>query len=137
MKKVFRSVAVATAMLLAASGCAFPAAAPTIQDAGVSQKADEALAKLKTEPGSPGPNGEAAAPASAVELTPQEIEQIKALKAKAGISLHFGGNDWSNAQVLPSPLQFSHAPKGLLNEKERGSSCGTLAPHSGQASFCD
>jgi ribose transport system substrate-binding protein len=106
MKKVFRSVAVAMAMLLAASGCAFPAATPTIRDVGVSQKADEALAKLKTEPGSPGPNGEAAAPASAVELTPQEIEQIKALKAKAGISLHFGGNDWSNAQVAGLRSEF-------------------------------
>src|SRR5436309_11986712 len=34
----------------------------------------------------------------------------------------------SNAQVLPTPLQASHAPYGLLNENERGSSCGILVP---------
>jgi ribose transport system substrate-binding protein len=106
MKKVFRSITVVTAMLLAVSSCAFPAANPTSQDPGVSQQADEALAKLKTAPGSPGPNGEVPAQASDVELTPQEIEKVKALKAKAGIALHFGGNDWSNAQVAGLTSEF-------------------------------
>ena len=43
----------------------------------------------------------------------------------------------SKLQVLPRPWQVSQAPKGLLNEKERGSSWGTLAPQLGQASFCE
>ena len=43
----------------------------------------------------------------------------------------------SKLQVLPRPLQVSHAPKGLLKEKERGSSWGTLVPQLGQASFCE
>jgi ribose transport system substrate-binding protein len=106
MKKVFRSVAVVAATLLAAIGCTFPAATATNPDPGTSEKADLALAKLETEPGSPGPNGEVPATASAVELTPQEIEKVKALKAKAGISLHFGGNDWSNAQVAGLRSEF-------------------------------
>ncbi len=41
----------------------------------------------------------------------------------------------SKDHLLPRPLHSSQAPKGLLNENERGSSWGTLAPHSGQASF--
>ena len=43
----------------------------------------------------------------------------------------------SNAHLLPSPWHSSQAPYGLLNENERGSSCGTLVPHSVQASFCE
>ena len=43
----------------------------------------------------------------------------------------------SKLQVLPSPWQVSHAPNGLLNENERGSSCGTLVPQLGHASFCE
>ena len=39
--------------------------------------------------------------------------------------------------MLPKPLQASQAPNGLLKENERGSSCGMLAPQSGQASFCE
>jgi len=107
MKKVFRSITAATAILLVASSCTYPTATSIKQDPGLSQKADLALAKLRTEPGNPGPNGEAPAPASAVELTPQEIDKIKALKAKAGISLHFGGNDWSNAQVAGLKSEFA------------------------------
>jgi ribose transport system substrate-binding protein len=106
--KLSRSIAVAAAAvaLAAASSCSFPAARSTTLDPGASQKADQALAKLKTEPGSPGPNGEAPAPASAVELTPEEIAKVKALNAKAGIALHFGGNDWSNAQVAGLKSEF-------------------------------
>src|SRR5690348_12983671 len=43
----------------------------------------------------------------------------------------------SKLHWLPSPWHSSHAPYGLLNENERGSSCGTLVPHSVQASFCE
>src|ERR1700722_2976630 len=41
----------------------------------------------------------------------------------------------SNAQVLPIPEHSSQAPYGLLKEKERGSSSGTLVPHSTHASL--
>ena len=34
--------------------------------------------------------------------------------------------------MTPKPLQFSQQPKGLLNEKSRGSNSGTENPHSGQ-----
>ena len=38
----------------------------------------------------------------------------------------------SKAHVLPTPLHVSHAPYGLLKEKERGSSCGMLVPSFGK-----
>src|ERR1035441_2251835 len=41
----------------------------------------------------------------------------------------------SKSYLLPSPLHSGHAPYMLLNENERGSSTGTLMPHSGQASL--
>src|SRR5260370_35703086 len=43
----------------------------------------------------------------------------------------------SNIPTLPSPWQRSQAPYWLLKEKERGSSWGTLVPHSGQASLSE
>src|SRR5215831_13197904 len=43
----------------------------------------------------------------------------------------------SKVHRLPRPEQVSHAPYGLLKENERGSSWGTLVPHSVQASFCE
>ncbi len=43
----------------------------------------------------------------------------------------------SKPHLFPNPEQTSQAPNGLLKEKDRGSSCGTLAPQSGQASFCE
>lgn len=106
MKKLFPALAVATAALLVAGGCSFPTATSTKQDPGTSVKAEQALAKLKDEPGTPGPNGEPPTPPSAVVLTPAEIDKIKALHAKAGISLHFGGNDWSNAQTAGLQSEF-------------------------------
>src|SRR5271167_162419 len=41
----------------------------------------------------------------------------------------------SKSYLLPSPLHSGHAPYTLLNENDRGSSTGTLMPHSGHASF--
>ena len=43
----------------------------------------------------------------------------------------------SKSQRLPRPLHVSQAPYGLLNENERGSRAGTLAPHRVQASFSE
>src|SRR5438034_11306373 len=50
----------------------------------------------------------------------------------AGLAMILSG---SNIHKLPRPWQRSQAPNWLLKLNDRGSSCGTLAPHSGQASF--
>lgn len=55
---------------------------------------------------STGPNGEEPTPASEVTLTDAELEQIKGMGAKAAIVMHYGGNDWSVAQVAGLKDQF-------------------------------
>ena len=55
---------------------------------------------------SKGPNGEAPAAASSIFLNDDEIAKIKAMKATAAIVMHYGGNDWSQAQIngLDEPI---------------------------------
>src|SRR6185369_9053939 len=55
-------------------------------------------------------------------------------KGREGSTITFTG---SNVHRFPRPLQVSHAPNGLLNENDLGSSCGTLEPQSGQASLLE
>jgi len=69
------------------------------QDKAVVAKARNGLQELKTSVLSTGPNGEKPTPASEVSLSAQERQQIKDKHATAAIVLHYGGNDWSNAQV--------------------------------------
>jgi ribose transport system ATP-binding protein len=54
-----------------------------------------------------GPHGEQATPAGQVLLTPQEIQQIQQMHATAAVVLHYGGNDWSHAQVAGLKHQFA------------------------------
>jgi ribose transport system substrate-binding protein len=67
----------------------------------------KALAEIQQKPLSKGPHGEDPAPASSVTLTPEELDKIKALKAKAAIVMHYAGNDWSQAQVAGLKAQFA------------------------------
>ena len=53
-----------------------------------------------------GPHGEAATPASQVELSDDEIERIKALKATAAIVFHYK-SDWTQAQLAGLRAQFA------------------------------
>jgi ribose transport system substrate-binding protein len=62
-------------------------------------KAQKGLDALKTTVLSTGPNGEKPSPASALKLSANELQQIKDKKPTAAIVLHYGGNDWSTAQV--------------------------------------
>jgi ribose transport system substrate-binding protein len=62
-------------------------------------KAQKGLDALKTTVLSTGPNGEKPSAASALKLSASELQQIKDKKPTAAIVLHYGGNDWSTAQV--------------------------------------
>jgi ribose transport system substrate-binding protein len=53
-----------------------------------------------------GPYGETAVPAKDVTLTDEEIERIRGMGATAALVMHFGGNDWTNAQVAGARAQF-------------------------------
>lgn len=66
-----------------------------------------ALAALQGRVLSKGPNGEEPSPASSLSLTSEEIEKIRALKAKAAIVMHYiSGSDWSQAQIAGLKSQF-------------------------------
>jgi ribose transport system substrate-binding protein len=56
-------------------------------------------------------NGVAAAPISEVKLTDDELAKIKGMNATAAIVMHYGGNDWSRAQI--QALQTQLASMGI------------------------
>ena len=66
----------------------------------------EALATLQDTVLSTGPNGEEPTPASEVSLTDEELAQIREMGATAAIVMHYGGNDWSRAQINGLETQF-------------------------------
>ena len=68
--------------------------------------AGKALAAMEGKVFSAGPNGEPATPASEVKLSDDELAKIKAMKATVAIVLHYGGNDWSVAQLAGLKFQF-------------------------------
>jgi ribose transport system substrate-binding protein len=100
-------VALAAALSLSVASCSSSSTATSnAPDAGVSSKAQQALDQIKGQVLSKGPNGETPSPASAADLTPDEIQKVKALNAKAAIVMHYGGNDWANAQINGLKSEF-------------------------------
>jgi ribose transport system substrate-binding protein len=85
-----RSVAAAAALLLVTAGCTYPGAGTKKESPGISRVAETRLLELKGQVLSDGPHGEKPAPATAADLTPGEIAQVKAKKATAAISMHYG-----------------------------------------------
>ncbi|MFF2345124.1 substrate-binding domain-containing protein [Pseudarthrobacter sp. NPDC058119] len=100
-------VAVAAVLSLSVASCSSSSTATSnAPDAGVSSKAQQALDQIKGQVLSKGPNGETPSAASAADLTPDEIQKVKALNAKAAIVMHYGGNDWANAQINGLKSEF-------------------------------
>ncbi len=60
---------------------------------------DEALIALSQQTLSTGPNGEKPVSAATITLSEDEIAEIQGLEATAAIVMHYGGNDWSQAQI--------------------------------------
>ena len=75
-------------------------------DPGVSSKADQALAALEGKVLSKGPHGEPPAKAETAALTEAEVAKVKAMGATAAIVMHYGGNDWANAQLAGLKDEF-------------------------------
>jgi ribose transport system substrate-binding protein len=67
---------------------------------------DAALAALQETVLSKGPNGEEPTAPSAVVLSDEELAKIKEMGATAAIVMHYGGNDWSRAQINGLQTQF-------------------------------
>lgn len=98
------AAAVATLGLAACSSGEAGATAPT--DGSEFTQADEALAAIEGQVFSKGPSGEEPSEASAAELTDDEIAQVRQLGATAAIVMHYGGNDWANAQIAGLQARF-------------------------------
>jgi ribose transport system substrate-binding protein len=106
MKRRFRrsSAAVLTAMaVVAMSACSAAGGNASSSGGNVDQatvdKADKALADLEGKVLSTGPHGEQATSPDQVGLTDDQVNQVKAMGATAAIVMHYGGNDWSTAQI--------------------------------------
>lgn len=93
------------AATVAAAALSFAGVAPAFADP------DAALAALQDTVLSKGPNGEDPSPASSVELTAEELAKVKAMNATAAIVMHYGGNDWAQAQI--NGLQTEFAELGI------------------------
>jgi ribose transport system substrate-binding protein len=63
-------------------------------------------ALLKGHVYSTGPHGETATSPSAIRLTAAQIQKVRSMHATAAIALHYGGNDWSTAQVAGLKDEF-------------------------------
>jgi ribose transport system substrate-binding protein len=107
MKSTIRSVAAAAVFALAVTGCSSADSSSSSEDAGVSKKADDALAAIQGKVLSKGPNGETPEDADVAKLTDEEIAKVKAMGATAAIVMHYGGNDWATAQIAGLRDQFT------------------------------
>ena len=89
------------------------AAARAIALTGAPAFADPAaaLAALQETVLSKGPNGETPAAASSISLSEEELRKIRSMNATAAIVMHYGGNDWSQAQISGLSTQFENGYK--------------------------
>lgn len=87
LQKILAAAAVSVSMIVL-GGAAF----------GQGLDISEALQDIASNP-APGPNGEPPVLASDLSLTPEEIEQIKGMNAKAAIVMHYTASDWAKAQM--------------------------------------
>ncbi|WP_454778706.1 substrate-binding domain-containing protein [Georgenia muralis] len=94
-------------LMLSLAACTSAGESTTTEDADISAQVDQALEEIEGVVLSTGPHGEEAAPAESAELTPEEVEQVQALGATAAIVMHYGGNDWANAQVAGLEEEFA------------------------------
>ncbi|HLF42727.1 MAG TPA: substrate-binding domain-containing protein [Acidimicrobiia bacterium] len=106
MKRSWRLTALVSVLLfvIAACGDGGDGAATTTGDTDNGGTAaecdpDAALAELEGTVLSTGPNGETPVGASTLELTEDELTQVAGMGATAAIVMHYGGNDWSQAQI--------------------------------------
>jgi ribose transport system substrate-binding protein len=69
---------------------------------------------------STGPQGEQPTAAGEIVLTDAELEQIKGMGATAAIVMHYGGNDWSVAQIAGLKDQFGKMGIEVIAETDAG-----------------
>ena len=99
--------AVTLGALIALSGCSTSGGGSTdAVDPAVVAKIDAALKDITGTVLSKGPNGEDPSPVSEAEVSDDDAAQIKAMGLTAAIVMHYGGNDWANAQIAGLNAEF-------------------------------
>lgn len=113
MRRSWRLIALVSVLLLVIAACGGDddAAATTTAAGNGGTTADcdpdAALAGLEGTVLSTGPNGETPVGASTLELTDDELAQVAGMGATAAIVMHYGGNDWSQAQIDGLEARFA------------------------------
>ena len=100
-------LAATCAALVAGCGSSSSSSKSGSGNSKVTAEAQTNLAQLQKKVLSKGPNGESPATADSVKLSPAELAQVKAKNATAAIVMHYGGNDWSTAQVDGLKQEFN------------------------------
>jgi ribose transport system substrate-binding protein len=80
----------------------------------------ESLEAMEGQVYSTGPNGEEPTAASEVTLSDEELAEIQAMGATAAIVMHYGGNDWSVAQIAGLKDQFGKMGIEVIAETDAG-----------------
>lgn len=102
---------------LSLAGCGSKSPSTPSQTSGSSSQSDggskrvDPVAALKAMEGkvfSSGPRGESPTPADTLTLTYDELQQVREMKATAAIVMHYGGNDWSTAQIEGLKAEFAN-----------------------------
>lgn len=75
-------------------------------DEDLVEEINASLAEITGQVLSEGPNGEEASPAEEVELTEEQEAEIADMDLRAAIVMHYGGNDWANAQIAGLNAEF-------------------------------
>jgi len=106
-RKGFLTGVGAGALMLGLPACGGSGTSSEQQGGGVElEAARKALAELEGKVLSTGPYGEEPMPASKIQLSDEELKQIKAKGATAAISMHYGGNEWAKGQIDGLRNQF-------------------------------
>jgi ribose transport system substrate-binding protein len=104
-----RHLAIVIVAAATLTGCYIPGQTTTAPpDQAAADKADQALKELENKVLSKGPNGETPSPAAAADLTPEQVDKIKGMKAKAAIVMHYAGNAWATAQIAGLRSEFGN-----------------------------
>lgn len=113
LRKLLAPVVIAT-LLFAGGGCSTAGSGSTTNDPEIDAKVDKALAEMAEKVLSKGPHGEEAAQASAADLTDEEIAKVKSMGLSAALVMHYGGNDWANAQIKGLEHEFGRLGVDIL-----------------------
>lgn len=123
MTKILAVPVLAAMLIISACGSQGPddADGRTGQEATkAAAQADAAIASLAGQVFSRGPHGEEPAGFEATELTEAEVEKVRAGGFTAAIALHYGGNDWSTAQVAGLREEFGRLGIEVLAVTDAG-----------------